>query len=845
MSDQASNTTKHARAVRVDRDSQSLIGRDAVLAEVLELAAAARGRAVGVVITGDPGVGKTALLDAVTERASGFRVLRAAGVQVEAELPFAGLQQMLGPILSTIGELPGRQREILEHALGIGTVVSQSELAVAAAVLGAVGAAAEAGPLLIVVDDLQWVDRGTLDAILFAFRRLRDQAIGLIVASRPHGDRLADVERSLAPLADFHVVRLPPLDPASARSLVHEHLADQSDSTKIDRIVALGGGLPLALIELAHSEGIIERSATTSQSGRSVEQLVARLFGERIARLTPGASAATLVAALDEPTEQDAFLRAGEDLSATASDWELAERSSIITITTGRVDFVHPLLREAAVSRASPAERRQAHRALATAMESRGDRERALMHRAAGAVGSDAPLAAALERAADVHRARAGHPAAARALMQSARLSDTSEERARRLVLTADAARRAGEAGWAESLAVEARAGSRDPLLRARAELIQAHIEARRGSTDTALRRYERVADQTLEIAPDLAALALSYASSAAAVVGDVSGAVAMALRADGIAVDLLSPETTVAVRECLGSALALSGETTRAHMLLDQAAAWYERQVQRVGAEYVAEALTWLGDFTRARRLLDDVADDARRLISPGLLVQALELRADLGYRTGDWSAAVADANEAVSLAQDAGQDVLLAYSRAVLAILLGATGAEQSAREIAHQAREGARQHQLRVVEESASFALAALELAGGNPEAALLELAPTSAAAVAGGRAEPAMCLWPAELIESMIAADRRHDAERMLRQLDAQARRTGGIGPSAWSLATGASWRTKTVSMRSFGTRSRATPPVGCRSSSRGRSSATGSGCVGPAGASTRVSSYVKH
>ena len=710
-------------------------------------------------------------------------MLRAVGLELESELPFAGLHQLLGPLLPSVAELPSRQREVLESALAIGPSVTHDGLAVAAGVLGVLAGAAQRSPLLVVIDDAQWIDSGSFDAVLFAFRRLRDERIALVVGSRLEGT--VPVVRP----GDFLEIGLHPLDMHSARLLVSEHTPSPLDHATVDRLVALGGGVPLALIELARSGGSIDPgSFGTADSPNSITPLVDRLFGQRIRELTSSVATATLLAALDEPTEQDAFLRAGQILGVTPSDWEEAERASVLRIADGRVDFHHPLLREAVLSAASPEARRRAHLAIAEAMEARGDADRAVTHRGAGTIGADEALAAKLEQAAERHRDRAGHIAAARALVQSSRLSPTATESARRLLLAADDARRGGEPGWAESLAVEVRRASPDPLLRARAELIQAHIEARRGSTDAALGRYQRVADQVSRVAPDLAALALTYASSAAAVVGDMSGALRVALRADAMPRDQLSEETVIAMRETLGVALALTGDARRAHPLLSEVATWYERQPDRVGAEYVAEALTWLGDFARVRRLLDDLAADARGLGAPGLLIQTLALRADLGYRTGDWSAAIGDASEAVSLAEDCGQPVLLAYSLAVLAILEAGTGAD-GARATAERALEGGREHGLHVVEESACFALAVVELAAGNPEAALVELEPVAAAAADGGRGEPAMSLWPAELIEALIVVDRRAEADVVLDRLEAQGARTGG----AWAQGVAARYR----------------------------------------------------
>ena len=408
-------------------------------------------------------------------------------------------------------------------------------------------------------------------------------------------------------------------------------------------------------------------------------------------------------------------------------------------------------------------------------MAARGDGDRAAFHRAAGTIGADEAVASSLELAAENYRSRSGHLPAARALAQSALLSSTTTDRARRLLMAADSARLAGEATWARELALEAREASTDPLQHARSELLQGHLEARQGSTEAALRRFQRVAEKMSDEDPDLAAVAHGYASSAAIVVGDLAAAQDAALRAHEIAAHRPSRETLMSARETLGFVMALRGESAQAHRLLGEVVGWYERQPDRAGAEYPAEALIWLGEHQRVRKLLDDLVADARRLGAPSLLIQALVLRADLGYRTGEWPSAVADTSDAVNLSEDTGQSVPLAYALAMLSILEAFSGADDQARCDAERAREGARRHGLSVVDESACFALGALDLARGNPEATLARLEPVAAAVAASGRGEPAVVLWPAELIEALIAVDRRADAIDALTTLDVQARR----------------------------------------------------------------------
>ena len=721
-------------------------------------------------------MGKSLLLDTVVAETDGFQTLRTSGLQVESKLPFAGLHQLLGPLLPKVASLPEAQREVLESVLAVRAPVAHHSFAVAAAVLALLALAADEQPVLLVVDDAHWLDPGSLEALLFAYRRLGEESLALVLACRTEA-----IPEALRTAALPELV-LEPLDPAAALAVAAEHTGIAHDDPALDRIVRLGDGVPLALVELAElADAPDEPALGLGEFQGTVASLVERLFGRRVERLSPAAGTAALIAGLDEPTELDAFLRAGEALGVDAFAWEEAESASILRIDPGRVEFDHPLLREAVLASVSPAQRRRAHLALGDAMASRGDHDRAAWHRAEGTVGSDETIAAALEQAAENYRSRAGHLSAARALVRSARLSPTAAGRARRLLLAGDGARRAGRPAWAEALAAEARRASSDSLVHARAELLQAHIEARQGSMDTAFRRYERVAQQATPDDLDLAAFALSYAASAAIVIGDVPSALAAARQAQQIPARQLSEGTAVSVREAFAFVLALRGDTAQARPLLDAVADWYERQPRRTGAEYVAEAMMWLGDLRRVHGLLDDVVADARRLGAPVLVVHGLVLRADLGFRMGEWPAAIADATEAVSLAEDADQSIALAYALAILAILEAVTGAVDAARAHADRARDGARRHGLRVVEESASFALGAVELALGAPERALVTLEATAAAVGATGRGEPAVVLWPADHIEALIAVDRPDDASAAIDRLAAQAQATGG----AWA------------------------------------------------------------
>ena len=704
-----------------------LIGRSAAVEQLTRAVTDARAGPVGTLLVGAAGIGKTTLVSEATEIADGFELLRATGIQLDAEWPFGGLRTLLRPLRADIERLASAARGALTDA-GRADAPQPDEFAVAGAVLATLAAAAERFPVLIAVDDAQWVDQATLRSLLLAFRRLEDEPVMLLLAGRQELVEREDFDR-----LGFRRISLDPLTRAESVELARRLGAgDGADAIPVQRVAELSGGVPLAVRELARARGTDSLAAPSTEP---VSSLVRRLFGARVIELSRPEREAALIAALDHESELQAFVDAAALRDVDSDAWASLERASVLRIELGRATFNHPLVREAVIAQAGPPELRTAHLALADALSGRGADDHALLHRAAGTLTADDDLAAQLERSAEVHRTRSGYLRAAQTLQHAARLSGNVDDRARRLLAAADSARRAGRDAWAEQLAVDARTASPNQDILARADFLQAHVEARRGSMQAAYRRYLRVAEQAGARDPDLAALSLTYAASAAVVGGDLRAALEAASAAGEHAP--VSEETSLSVSETLGTVLTLCGERARARPLLERVAGFYESRRVRAGAEYVAGTLIWLGEFGRAGALLGDIIGDARQLRASGLLIQALVLRAELGYRTGAWAAALADATEAVRLAEDTGDEAPLAYALATIAGLEAATGQVDAARASADRARQIARGHGLVIVEEQASAALGALELAAGRPEVALVELEPLAAAAALTGR------------------------------------------------------------------------------------------------------------
>ena len=755
-------------------EARGIVGRDDVLGTLLRaLEDVQRRGARGLWLIGEPGVGKTTLLGTTRRMAQNYRALSVAGVQLESQLRFSALDRLLSPLLGPSFDRGPVSKDASTQLITVSTETAGPEFAVATRILAAVAEEAEKRPVLVLIDDAQWIDESSLKALLFTLRRLREDHVAMLFASR-----VVDPTHPLR-TAGLEEIWLGPLGIEAAREVVARHAPAAMKTSARERIVEMAGGIPLALVELASADEDLTVSDFTSRRAEgSVKYLVERLFDRRLQRLTSDAATATLLAALDDPEQLDAFARAGRLLALAPDAWDQAEQASILAIGAERVEFQHPLLRQAVLANAAGASRRAAHRALGEAFGARGDERRSIWHRAAATVGANEELATNLERAVAEPIARDSHISAARFLVRAAALSSAASDRARRLLLAAQRARYAGRVEWAGQLAAQARDASSEFSVHARADVLSGHLEAWRGSSAAAAQLFQGVAERTIDRDPELAAESLGFAAAVAIVAGDIPRAWAVCSQAAQIPADQLSESALIGVKESRAFVLALRGETESARPLLDEVVAWYQRQPSRSGVEYVVEPLVWREEFNRARRLLDELTLEARRLGNVALLVQALVLQADVGYRTGSWQAARLDASEAVELAQDADQEVILPYALATSAILDVMSGEEERAKDNAERARDLAREHGLWVVEESAGFALGLLDLNAGRLEQAVLRLKPLAAVTFAAGRREPAVTLWAADLIEALILLNRHDEAVRALNSLADQAHDDGG-------------------------------------------------------------------
>ena len=443
-----------------------------VLDRLIEAVRAGESRAL--VVRGEPGVGKTALLEYVVEQASGCRVVRAAGVQSEMELAFAGLHQLLAPMLDRLERLPVPQRDALRTAFGVSPGPAPDRFFVGLAVLSLLSEVAEEQPLICLVDDEQWLDRASAQVLAFVARRLEAESVGLVFAARAPSDELAG-------LPELVVEGLREDD---ARALLDSVLTGPLDARVRDQIVSETRGNPLALLELprgltpAELAGGFALPGAVPLSGRIEES-----FRRRLDALPAETRRLLQLAAADPVGDPLLVWRAAERLAIGTEAATPAVEAGLIEFGA-RVRFRHPLVRSAAYRSASLQERQDVHRALAEVTDPEVDPDRRAWHRAQAAPGPDEDVAEELERSAGRAQARGGLAAAAAFLERAAMLTPEPARRAQRLLAAARAKRDAGALDAALGLLVAVEAGPLDALRTAEVEHLRGQIalEQRRGS---------------------------------------------------------------------------------------------------------------------------------------------------------------------------------------------------------------------------------------------------------------------------------------------------------------------------------------------------------------------------
>ncbi|GAA2891676.1 helix-turn-helix transcriptional regulator [Nonomuraea rubra] len=485
-----------------------LHGRERECALIARLLDGARERRSAVlVVRGEAGIGKSALLGYAAARADGMRVLRGGGVESESELPYAAAHQLLRPVADRLAAIPAGQAAALRAAFGLGEPVEGDRFLVSVAVLSLLSEAAEERPLLCLVDDAHWLDGGSADALAFVARRLEAEGVVLLFAARdeepgppsrtgtgpptaralhpPAGPPLAGtgVPR---PLAGLPELRLGGLDAGAAQALLAERTSVSLAPEVAALLVTSTAGNPLGLLELPGSLSAEQLAGTRPLPERlPVGEVVEQVFLARVRRLGAPAQTLLLIAAAEDSGDVGLVLRAARTLALAPDALDEAEHAGLVRVDGGALTFRHPLVRSAVYRGATFLQRQAVEQALAAVLADE-DADRRAWHLAAAATGPDETVAGELEASAERATRRGGHASAASALHRAADLTGHPEPRARRLTLAAETAWLAGQPDRARTLLDEAATRTAEPRLRARGEHVRGAIEGLCGRPDLA-----------------------------------------------------------------------------------------------------------------------------------------------------------------------------------------------------------------------------------------------------------------------------------------------------------------------------------------------------------------------
>ncbi|MGI5380083.1 ATP-binding protein [Streptomyces sp. CA-251387] len=714
-----------------------LYGRSTELAALEDLVARARGgRSGALVLRGEAGIGKTALLDraAQSASASGMRVLRVTGVEPEADLAFGGLVQLLWPVQDRLDALPEPQADALRAVLGTGRTRTQDRFLTGLAVLTLLADLAEQGPLLCLVDDAQWLDQATADALLFAARRLSAEQVAMVFATREEG--------FAAPgLTELRPSRL---DTGDAVRL----LADLGLAPALrDQVIAESAGNPLALIEF----GAARRDDPGRFTPVTVADRVLSSYRAQIARLPERTRLALLVAAAEGRGDLPLQMKAARTLGVDLEDLEDAEQAGLIQVTESTVAFRHPLIGTAAYQGAVLARRIAVHQALADAAEDPDCRAR---HLPLATTSPDDAVAAELVAAADRAADRSAYAAASLLHQQAARLTPDRREQVHRLTDAAALALNAGHAGQAEDLALQAERSTDEPEDLARLAPVRAAVMFELGNQREAARLLLR---RTHSADPELGRGMLRTGATYGWFAGDADSVreAARRLAALGEADPMVE-----------GMAYLVDDDYARGLPLLERAVAARQDGGDAARTRALLSAIL-VGDDATAMELAAAEVARCRAQGLIGALPQALHLLAERQVLAGAHRDAEASVAEAVEIARDTGLRQRVAWLNGVPARIAAIEGDEQRCRSLTQDVPDVGRV--------AAESALSLLELTRGDYEAALGRL---EAAIGPGPHRHTAMAMAAvADQVEAAVRLGDQERAEGPMRAFEAWAQAGG--------------------------------------------------------------------
>jgi DNA-binding CsgD family transcriptional regulator len=764
-----------------------LVGRLTELENLIAwLDAVDAGRSAPLVVEGGAGVGKTHLLDHLHALATdrGWIVLRAVGAEFEQGLAFTGLASIVGRHLDEVNGLAPRYAGALHAALGLDDG-STGQLAVSMALLTFLATLAERAPLLVIIDDLHWLDAASASALYFAIHRLDADRVGVLMSSRPEGLPV--------PARSFPAMRLDELSEEDISELLAP-FGVTADVAK--RLATAVGGNPLGLLELA-------RRLTSDQRHGRVElpdplplaQRLADAFQPVLDALAGPTRAALEVVAVAGTADVATIHLALAALDIDAEELRVAEEARLIELSLDGLRWVHPLARAAVQHATVPRARRAAHRVLADVLDPERAADQIAWHLVSAATGPDETLARRLDDVGDSARRRGALAAAVQTFSRAAQLSESNETKAERLRLMGQALWAGGTSIAAAELMHEAIRLTRDPIARARIAVTLGEAEMWSAGVAPAVELFDHHAVAVADLDPALRAHLLVRATGSLIVAGNVGSALTHAHAADEAARRAGTADTTFAAATVHAVARLLAGEPGAVEALepitmLTLALLPAGDDGIETAAQLAGFAACILERWDEAEVLIGGVIRIGEELGMLGLMTVAFVIRADARFRSGRWAEALADLSNIVTLIEATAEDVAVDFAAAYLARVEGASGLDAACRTHAHAALATATQLGIGAPTLWARHALAVLELGAGNHELAVAHLDVIAADVAAWGIGEPGVLWWQADHVEALLACERHDEARQATQRLEADAARTGrgfAVAAAAWCRA----------------------------------------------------------
>ncbi len=749
-----------------------LVGRDHEIAIIRScLVGAHAGRSSVIVIEGEPGIGKSALL-AEARVATDSVVLSTIGVESESDIAYVNLADVFRHHYSLLNNIPDRQADALASVFAIGPSKPADRFTVAAATLNLLAAIAANGPLLVTIDDAQWVDQASLGALMFAANRLEVEGIVLVFAVRS-GQPVAQQ------LSRYQTLTLAGLDVSSARTLLARTGPAAMSEASTSRLIEESGGNPLALLTLPMTMKAEDFAMwALSAEPLPISSVMEDAFRDSIRVLPDNTRRALRLLAVFGAGTVEHFRLALENEGLTVDDLDPAEDAGLITYQHGPPEFRHPLVRAAAYRTSSSAGRRRAHLVAAQILEqstSSAALERRAWHLVAAHTAPDEAIAETFQIAADQEFAAGNYTIAGKLYRRSSELTPPGNSAMRRMLQAANALRLAGAIDEVRPVLREAAQLGDDPELQAAIEYAHYRLQVYAGATLDGRDGLIKTGVIAARVDPAQGAHILGDAALASTVIGDLPTARSTAEQAIQLTEDS-DGEPPLDIAAINAMVKAISGDPVAARTLLHHRSAEIDA-IPALGIAFVYQVPLELSiahfaseEADRARIVLARAVDGARQLSAAGILPFRLGSLGRIDFWQGRWASALAMVHEALRLAEDTGWATERPSNLATLARIEALTGHRDEARAHAMEALKASEAAGARTYVAFSQIALGVLELTAGNTGMAINHFEEVSDFCDEVGFSNSPLMWWSSDLLECYVAAGMDDAARRELSRLE---------------------------------------------------------------------------